>query len=449
MLRSLLSLVVVGSAIIAATPVEAKKKPAIALPAPAPVIPQVHSGDATLDAYYFYGRKGRALWLTNDDHRLAAARLVEILKRAPIDGLAEGPSLAASVQSAIAGGSLEDDARISLAWLKYLRVLAAPVPGVEYGDPALEPKKPNPKLALEALAAAPSMAAEVTRVAAVNPFYSTLREAALANGAAEDPHVQATLARLRLVPGKGKVILVDTANQRLMMVEDGNVVDTMKVVVGKVKSPTPLIAGSIHYVTLNPYWNIPLDVVKRRIAPLVIKRGTSYLKAARYVTTNRWGVGAELVDPATIDWKAVAAGEATAYLRQMPGPNNMMGKMKFGFPNAEDIFLHDTPHRELFKKSARNLSMGCVRLEQAPKLGEWLLGSPPVPGNDNDPEQQVALAAGVPVYTLYLTANVDDGKIVFADDIYGFDKPGAALAATGAAATGTAATGTAVTDNGN
>ena len=239
-------------------------------------------------------------------------------------------------------------------------------------------KVPTAKEVLSEVVAAPSALAHVNQVATINSFYSTLRETALANSLADDPHVRGTLDRLRLVPAKGKVIIVDTASQRLMMVEDGVVAGTMKVIIGKYKTPTAPIAGTIHYVTLNPYWNIPMDIVQRRVAATVLKRGVSYLKAARYVTTERWGVGAELVDPTTIDWAAVKEGTETAYLRQMPGPNNMMGKMKFGFANSYDIFLHDTPHKNLFDKAKRNLSMGCVRLEHAPDLARWLLGTEPV-----------------------------------------------------------------------
>lgn len=410
-----------GLALVAGTPAEARKKPPA--PPPAPIIPQVRTGDAGIDAWYFYERKGAPLWLASDGGRQAAARVVDILKRAPIDGLAEGPALAATVEAALAGGTLDDDARISLAWLKYVRAVKAPVEGIEYGDPALAMKVPTARDVLGAIAAAPSMAGAVDAAARVNAFYASLRDAALANGAQDDPHVKATLGRLRVVPDKGKVILVDTASQRLMMVEDGTVVGTMKVIVGKAHSPTHNIASTINYVTLNPYWNIPLDIVKKRVAPLVLKRGTAYLTAARYVTTERWGVAAARVDPDTIDWKAVAAGEQTAYLRQMPGPNNMMGKMKFGFVNSGDIFLHDTPKKKLFDKPARNLSNGCVRLEKASELARWITGTEPVLGDDA-PEQQVRIEGGIPVYTLALTAFADsDGKIGYAEDYYRYDDP--------------------------
>jgi murein L,D-transpeptidase YcbB/YkuD len=97
-----------------------------------------------------------------------------------------------------------------------------------------------------------------------------------------------------------------------------------------------------------------------------------------------------------------------------------MGKLKFPFENPQDIYLHDTPGKELFAKDERHLSNGCVRLEDAARLGRWLIGSDPVaPGTD--PETQVRLPKGVPILLTYLTAQVRDGKIVYLPDIYGWD----------------------------
>jgi murein L,D-transpeptidase YcbB/YkuD len=271
-------------------------------------------------------------------------------------------------------------------------------------------------------------------MAAVNPLYTALREAARNEGAAGDPRVRATLDRLRLIPAKGRAIVVDAASARLWMLEDGRAVDTMKVIVGKRKSATPLLAGTIHYITFNPYWNLPDDVARGNVAPLVIKRGVKYLKAARYVTADGFGKEAALVDAAAIDWKAVAAGEAPVHLRQLPGSNNMMGAMKFGFVNDHDIFLHDTPRKQLFARDDRTLSMGCIRLEHADRLGRWLLGREPE-APSADPEQHVKLEVGVPVYVSYMTARVDDGRLAFAEDIYGLE-PKLEVAAAESAPTG-------------
>jgi L,D-transpeptidase YcbB len=414
-------------AVCAPAPAEARKK-APPPPPPAPVIPQVHSGDAAVDAFYFYDRSGTPIWLRDEAGRQAAARVAEILDRAAIDGLNDGPTLAAGVRGAIAGGTLDNDAAISVAWLKYVRALKAPVNGVEYGDPELKLTQPTAKETLAALVTAPSMVVHVSQVAAVNPLYSALRQQAVTEGSGSDPRVRATLERLRLLPATGRAILVDIASAQLWMMENGQPVDTMKVVVGKTTNPTPLMAGTIHYVTFNPYWHILDEVARRKVAPIVLKRGVSYLKAAKYDTVASWS-DPQPVDPKTIDWKAVAAGTDHVFIRQKPGVNNMMGAMKFSFENDEDIFLHDTPHKELFAKDKRTLSLGCVRLEHADRLAQWLLGRDAAPPSDA-PELHVQIDQGVPVYLTYLTATLQEGKLAFANDVYGLDPAPAALATT-------------------
>jgi L,D-transpeptidase YcbB len=101
-----------------------------------------------------------------------------------------------------------------------------------------------------------------------------------------------------------------------------------------------------------------------------------------------------------------------------------MGKMKFGFVNDYGIFLHDTPHKNLFAKAKRNLSLGCVRLEHPERLAEWLLGREPSPPGDGS-EQNVLIDTpdhrGVPVYITYLTARPGGDKLAFADDVYKLD----------------------------
>jgi murein L,D-transpeptidase YcbB/YkuD len=329
--------------------------------------------------------------------------------------------LVAGVKAAITRGLPGDDGVISNAWVRYVQALKRPVQGVSFGDPALELKPPSPGAILSAAARARWLGNYVERTASINPFYAALREAAIANGADNDPHVRATLDRLRLVPAKGKAIVVDAASAQLTMLEDGRTVDSMKVIVGKPGSATPLIASTIHYVTLNPYWHLPPDFARRKVAPLVLRYGVGVLKGARYETVAGFGWGEEkLVDPASIDWRAVAAGTAEAHLRQLAGPRNSMGLMKFGFDNDYGIFLHDTPHKDLFAKTKRDLSLGCVRLEHPERLAEWLLGREPV-AKDGDSEQNVLIARAVPVFITSLTARADDGQIAFADDVYKLD----------------------------
>jgi L,D-transpeptidase YcbB len=385
--------------------------------AAAPVVLTDHAVDA-----FYAARGGAALWFRNADSRAAAQRMVSRLRHADLDGFAEGPQVGSAVEAALAAGQPADDKTISVAWVRYVRTLKGPVSGISYGDPALALTAPSADAILREAEAAPSLSAYVDQVAGVNPFYAALRDAALKQESATDPHVHATLDRLRLVPARGKAILVDVANAQLMMLENGAVVDTMKVIVGKASAATPLLAGTIHYVTFNPYWHIPQDVARRKVAPIVLKRGVSYLKSARYETVGEFGYEKEQpIDPESVDWRAVADGSVEVHIRQKAGGNNMMGEMKFGFVNDYGIFLHDTPHKELFAKARRNLSLGCVRVEKPPVLAQWLLGRDPVPPGDGS-EQLVPVDKGVPIYILALTARPDGEKLAFAEDVYGLDK---------------------------
>jgi len=398
----------------AASPAFAQE-PVPAVFATAPLV----ASDGAVDSFYAT-RNQAPIWLRDALSREAAAKLPGILRRAPLDGLPEGPELGAGVEAALLSGQPADDKIISAAWVRYVQALRRPVEGMSYGDAALAPEPGSATDILARASAAPSLAAHVDEIARVNPLYSALRDAAASAGGDLDPRVKATLDRLRVVPAKGRAILVDSANAELSMLQDGEVLGTMKVIVGKAGSPTPLLAGTIHYVTFNPYWHIIDDVARRKVAPAVLKRGVSYLKAARYEVTSDWSSSSEAVDPATIDWKAVAAGASQVFVRQLPGEQNQMGAVKFSFENKEDIFLHDTPYKALFKKPRRTLSLGCVRLEQADRLATWLLGRDAAPPSDA-PEVHVQLDKGVPVYLTYLSATVRDGQISFADDVYSLD----------------------------
>ena len=407
------------SVIAAASPALAQT--AETAPAPMPILAPAIAFDAPIEAYYATHNQG-LIWFRDAGTREAAGKLPAILRRSMLDGLAEGPDLAAKVEAALVSGQPTDDKLLSSAWVRYVQALTAPVEGMDYGDPELAPAKASAREILENAAGAASLAAHVDKVSAVNPIYAALRDQAALDGAQDDPRVRASLERLRLIPAKGRAILVDIASAELWMLDDGQVLGTMKVIVGKTSSPTPLLAGTIHYVTFNPYWHILDEVARDKVAPAVLKRGVSYLKAARYETTSDWSSESEAVDPTTIDWKAVAAGTEKVFIRQLPGRQNMMGNVKFSFINKDDIFLHDTPSKGLFAKDRRTLSLGCVRLEQADRLAQWLLGRDAAPPTDA-PELHVQLDKGVPVYLTYLTANIADGKLAFADDVYSLDRP--------------------------
>jgi len=202
------------------------------------------------------------------------------------------------------------------------------------------------------------------------------------------------------IPLHGRYLLVDAASARLYMIEDARVQDSMKVIVGKPETPTPALKSVIHYETLNPYWHVTADLARTLIAPRVLQEGEPYLTTRGYDVVSGWGPDARVLPPDSVDWKAVAAGTLQVYVRQRPGPANSLGRFKFDLPDGDGIYLHDTPKKELFAQDQRNLSHGCVRLEDAPRLARWLLGKDPPEASA--PEENILLPKPVPITISYL-----------------------------------------------
>jgi murein L,D-transpeptidase YcbB/YkuD len=228
------------------------------------------------------------------------------------------------------------------------------------------------------------------------------------------------MERARRLPAPGtakRYILVDAGSARLWMYENGRVVDSMKVVVGAPSSATPMMAALMRFASINPYWNVPVDLVASLIAPRVVSGGTSYLVDRRYEVLESWEADAQIVDPASVDWAAVAAGKTEARVRQLPGGTNSMGAIKFMMPNEYGIYLHDTPSKTLFAGEERWVSNGCVRLEDAGRLARWIFGGQPRPTHP-DREDHLQLYEPMPVYITYLTAAPDGTATLFRPDPY-------------------------------
>jgi len=404
--------------------------PAAPEPAPSPALRPVPAA-AEVAAYYdtFHAQP---IWFRNGVNEAAVSQLVSILRRAPFDGFAEGPQLATQVQAAVAqarSGLPADvtaaERTLSAAWVSYVQALKRPTPGMIYALPALKPQPATAAQILLTAGAAPSLVDHLTSTATVNPIYAQLRDTAWAEAQASgnltpDPRLLANLDRARSIPATGRFMIVDSAIQRLTLYDDAKPVDSMKVIVGTTQLPTPLISSIMYYVTYNPYWHAPDHLVRKTIAANYLRLGPKYFKNLNYEILSDWNDTTSTIDPTSIDWKGVAKGDVHILVRQGPGKYNSMGKLKFPFPNPEDIYLHDTPGKELFKKDVRYLSNGCVRLEDATRLAKWLLGTDPVaPGTD--PEIRVALPKGVPIVLTYLTAQVVDGKVTYLPDTYGWD----------------------------
>ena len=416
----------------------------LSVPVAAATNPQLPSAPAynfaaeqAVSAFYA-ARGGAPLWLRGGADSAAARELVGTLERASLDGLPSGPAIAAQAQALFARAQGGDPAALASAdrllssgWVQYVEALQTPPAGMTYADRWVAPRRDSPAAILAKTAAAPSLAGYVRSVSEVNPLYARLRNAAWnamqSSGGQLDPRVLASLDRARDIPPQGRYVMIDTAGARLYMIDDGQIVDSMKVVVGKAdpSTQTPMIASTIYYATLNPYWHVSADMVRSLIARNVLGQGLGYLKTHGYQVIAPDGSG-ELLDPAKVNWHAVAAGAEMVKVRQLPGPLNSMGRIKFPFPNGSDIYLHDTPNKDLFAQDDRTVSHGCIRLQDAERLGRWLMGRDPQAAS-RDPEQNVLLPSPVPIYLTYLTAQVNNGQLSFVDDIYGRDAEVAAL----------------------
>jgi murein L,D-transpeptidase YcbB/YkuD len=424
---------------------------ALALSATAPSFAQTAaqpSAPAAIGAEVatFYQTWGsQRIWFRDGTESPAVARLVSILQRAAFDGFAAGPQLAAQVQATVAqahSGNAADIAAaeqtLSSAWVQYVQAIKRPTPHMIYPIPALQPQTPGAEQILLTAAAAPSLEQYLIKTSNLNPIYAQLRDTAWAEAQASgnltpDPRLLANLDRARSLPASGRFMIVDSATQMLTLYDNGQPVDSMKVIVGTKQLPTPLISSEMYYVVFNPYWNAPDHLVRKTIAPTMLRQGMRYFKSHGYHVMVDWSEKSGIVDPTTIDWKAAEAGTLHIRVRQDPGPLNSMGSLKFPFPNDQDIYLHDTPGKGLFAKDVRDLSNGCVRVEDAKRLAKWLLGHDPVaPGTD--PETHVPVPEGVPIVLTYLTAQVKDGKITYLPDIYGWDEPDTTVVANGSEA---------------
>jgi murein L,D-transpeptidase YcbB/YkuD len=373
----------------------------------------------------------------------AADAFLEIVETAEHDGLDPDDyrprSLASAIDRARDGSPkalAKAEMLLSRTFANYVRDVRRPRDiGMIYVDKSLAPKAQTTAQVLAAAASAASLQQYIGSAGWMHPIYSQLRSALVAQAmrgslgdydrfgtsARQEDLLRVNLERARVLPGTsaGRYVLVDAGSQRLWTYENGRIKDSMKVVVGKTTEQTPMMAGLIRFAMVNPYWNIPPDLARVR-AKEVVGKGVAFLKANRYEVLSDWTDNARVLDPKTVDWKAVADGRVELPMRQRPGPGNAMGKMKFMFPNEQGIYLHDTPERALFSKADRRFSSGCVRVEDAARLAKWLFGKPLAP-KAGAPEQQVNMPEPVPVYITYLTAAPEGATIAFRSDAYNRD----------------------------
>ena len=237
--------------------------------------------------------------------------------------------------------------------------------------------------------------------------------------------LRVSLERIRWVNQEAvqTFVAVNIASFQAFMYRNGELEWSTRAMVGKDYRRTPIFRGDIQYMEFNPTWTIPPTILRNDTLP-AIKKDPGYLssKNIRVIDSN-----GNFVDPSTVDWSQYSRGVPYS-LRQDPGPDNALGMVKFIFPNRHAVFLHDTPHRELFNRPERAFSSGCIRIENPLKLAELLLTDEHYQGPgfqaivDSGKTQRIYLDRPVPVIILYLTTGLDsDGNILFYKDIYDKD----------------------------
>lgn len=235
------------------------------------------------------------------------------------------------------------------------------------------------------------------------------------------------MERLRWLPRNlgERYVLVNTAGFRLTVVEKDQQVLAMRIIVGRDYRSTPTFNGRLSHMILNPYWNVPDSIARKDLLPKQQSDPSHFasLNIKVFQNHNRNG---EAIDPDTIDWQGIKH-RFPYVLRQDPGKNNALGRIKFMFPNSFDIYLHDTPSKSLFQRDIRTFSSGCIRLEKPMEFAAFALNKQELPEKfladmESGQTTTVHLPKPLPIYLVYITAWIDEQeKVHFSPDIYDRD----------------------------
>jgi murein L,D-transpeptidase YcbB/YkuD len=225
------------------------------------------------------------------------------------------------------------------------------------------------------------------------------------------------------------MVLVDIAGFEVSYRHGGKIVWSSPAQVGRPYRQTPVFRDQIRYLEVNPTWTVPPTILQKDILPQLAKDPSSLQQKDMQVVTH----DGQYVDPTTIDWSQYPQKRFPHLLRQNPGPNNALGRIKFMFPNKHLVYLHDTPSRNLFERDQRAFSSGCIRVKNPFELAELLLDDPQWTQSRIDEvvkskqTTRINLVKPVTVILMYWTVNIrDDGGMMFKTDVY--DRDAAVLA---------------------
>jgi murein L,D-transpeptidase YcbB/YkuD len=299
----------------------------------------------------------------------------------------------------------------------------------------------DPKVVLAEAAASPEPDAYLRSLHPKHEQFHLLRQALLKARAGDgDPkkrndrdiqRILINMERWRWMPADlGRIYVQDNIPEfMLYVVKDGKRIHADKIVVGQLRYATPIFSADMKTIVFNPEWTVPPTIVRENLLPNLRSGGwfggsTSILREHGL----RVRYNGRIVDPSSINWSSV--NMANVAFTQAPGPTNVLGKLKFLYPNSHMVYMHDTIKKGLFTPAMRAEGHNCIRMEDPPKLAEILLREDK--GWDEAKVKNllataddgaVALDHPVPVHTTYFTAVADaDGKVTSFADIYGLDK---------------------------
>jgi murein L,D-transpeptidase YcbB/YkuD len=222
-------------------------------------------------------------------------------------------------------------------------------------------------------------------------------------------------------------VMVNVPEFSVRVVESGSIVHETRVVVGKPSNRTPTFSHTIDHVVVNPYWNVPVSIVREEMMPEIRANPYGYFERHGYQVLANVGGRMRLINPYRIDWYRVSPHAVR--IRQVPGSHNALGRIKFMFPNQHSVYLHDTPSKSLFDRDHRAFSHGCVRVQNPLEFADAILPHAAPEWNSSrleslfgGQERRVNLDNPVPVHLAYFTSIVGpDGALHHVEDIYGYD----------------------------
>jgi len=384
---------------------------------------------------YYRGRLGKGIWTGRKGLSKKGMELLSVLERADEDGLEPRDYLSAipkNVQGLTGNELIASELYLSQSFWRFARDLSAgrTTPAVSEPDIVISRKKTDVQGWLKR-ASRRGPGKVIAELRPAHPQYLALRKL-LANtrpDTARSRQIIVNMERWRWLPrslGK-RHIIVNQAAFEMLLNENGKQLDRRRVVVGKPYHKTPMFSHAVQYAEFNPTWTVPRSIAGNEILPK-LRRDPGYLERNNYKVYTSWKADAPAMNPLSVDWHSVRSKDFPYRIVQQPGDNNALGQVKFLFPNKFKVYLHDTQAKNLFEKSERAFSHGCIRVEKPLEFAEKLFGRRTLSQSKinkilNEKEtRRVNLRKPVPVHLAYFTVWIIGGKAVFHKDVYGRDK---------------------------